>query len=338
MVDGIGSAWSGLATWEPQVSAGIDKVLADTCPPGSRLHRATVQILKSAQACQGPDSNRFLPLAVLGAISGDPAPAVPVAVLSTIWFAGAEAIDDLTDAALSDSQARALTPHELMTAGITCLTVIPVAATSRFGLPESVAAQWREELTSSSLRSAEGQIADTTRDTDALTWSRVMRTYDAKTGTAYGRDCVMAASLAMDVADPEALTAWRTLGRLLGVLRQVHNDNAPVQPEQNEDLVNGTPTLLLAHALSNPDLTQQARLHELRRAALHDPAARAHLHQHLWTPSVQSGYVRRLGAVHQRAVTLLEGLAAPSAYRDAIRSRIDVSIACAVALPADVVR
>ncbi|MFE5301377.1 polyprenyl synthetase family protein [Streptomyces sp. NPDC056632] len=303
--------------------------VAEFCPPTSHLHAPVTAIVRAARAAQGPESNRLLPLAVLGAISGDPAPAAPVCVVSSLWSAGAEAVDDLVDlGAAAEPVAATLTPAELLVAGTVCLTQLPALAIERLDIPEALARQWRRDLAEGTLTSADGQLADTARDPHALDWGRVMRAYRAKTGSSYARDALMAARCAVD--EPAALRAWHVLGQLLGVLRQVHNDNAERTPEDDEDLANGTPTLLLSHALEAASPEERGRLFELRSLAREDLGARAELRGLLHMSSCVAGYRARIGALHARAHGLLERLAEPSPYRTVIRSRIDDSAALAI--------
>src|SRR5205814_1498076 len=127
-----------------------------------------------------------------------------------------------------------------------------------------------------------GQLADLARGPSALTWPHVMATYVGKTGAAYERDAVMAAQLG--VTDETTLRGWRTYGQLFGVLRQAHNDNTGCVPAVDKDLANGTPTLLLAHALDALPEAEREHLLELRTAAMTDPEARANMREALHRP------------------------------------------------------
>ncbi|WP_307828113.1 polyprenyl synthetase family protein [Streptomyces clavuligerus] len=323
-----GHPWGVLIPWDQQVREDTLAVIDRACPPGSRLHDPVRAIVTTALQQQGPLSNRLFALAVLGAISGNPAPAVPVAVASTLWFAGTEALDDLVDAAPGDHGSA----HELLIGGVLCLGVLPEAAVEGPGVPAELARGWRRDLGWSTVAAGAGQLDDTARDSEALTWERVMRAYTGKTGAGYGRDARMAARAA--VTDPRALEAWTVLGQLLGVLRQVHNDNADVTPETDEDLANGTPTLLLAHALASADPRERNRMHTLRTAARADLTARAELRALLHCPPVVDGYRRRVGALHSRARNLLDHLADASPYRDAIGNRIAQSALLGMPEPA----
>ncbi|MEU8527069.1 polyprenyl synthase [Streptomyces sp. NPDC048629] len=245
-------------------------------------------------------------------------------MVSTLWNAGAEALDDLVDGG-GDS---ALTPNERLVAGTACLALLPALAIDRLAAPEALGRLWLRDLAEHTVESAEGQLADTSRDPGALAWARVMRAYAGKTGANYARDAVMAARCAVE--DPGQLRGWQVLGQLLGVLRQTHNDNDVRPPEDDEDLANGTPTLLLAHALEASSPAERERLLALRTAARTSVLARADLRSLLHAPPVVTGYRRRIGALRRSALDLLEWLAEPSPFRAAIAARIDDSAVLAI--------
>jgi heptaprenyl diphosphate synthase len=324
------SPWEHVRQWEPQVSAATDEVVAEFCSPASHLYGPVTALVRTAREAEGPGSNRLFPLAVLGALSDDPTPAVPVCVVSSLWSAGTEAVDDFMDAgtALDSPATAALTPTQLLAAGTICTTVLPALAVERLAGHDSLARHWQRDLAESTLASAEGQLADLDRDRGALDWARVMRAYAGKTGAGYARDALMAARCATD--DPQRLRGWHVLGQLLGILRQMHNDNDERTPDDDEDLANGTPTLLLAHVMETADTADRERVLELRAAALRYPAARAELRALLHAPEYIAGYRTRIGALRHKAGGLLNHLAGPSPFREAIQARIDDSAVLAV--------
>jgi len=331
VISQIESPWQSL-TAEAQVTSTVDDAVEVTCPPGSLLLGPATRIVQQARKDQGPDSNRMFPLAVLGAITGDPQPAIPVAVVSTVWWAGAEALDDLSDAmAGGPPSPTGLTAAELLIGGVACLELIPRQFIARCPLPEDVRGAWNEEMITASVAAASGQLADVARDADALDWARVMLTYVGKTGAAYARDAVMAAQLA--ARDAATIRAWRAFGQLFGVLRQMHNDNADVAPDTDEDLANGTPTLLLAHALETASQARRTELLKLRSEAKRNVESRARLRHLLHEPDISSGYTGKLFESYRLAGSLLDSLTEPSAYRDALRSRMDATVRLAVPRP-----
>jgi heptaprenyl diphosphate synthase len=291
--------------------------------------------VQQAHEGQGRNSNRMFPLAVLGALTGDPEPAVPVGVVSTVWWAGAEALDDLSDvmAGAVPVSLTGLTPTELLIGGVACLELIPRQFIDRCPLPDDVRSAWSAEMIAASVAAASGQLADVARDAGALGWARVMATYVGKTGAAYARDAVMAAQLVTH--DAATIGAWRAFGQLFGVLRQMRNDNAQANPEHDEDLANGTPTLLLAHALETGTPARTAELLELRAAARRSVEARAALRHLLHAPDIASGYTGKLHAAYHLACSLLDSVAGPSIYRDALRSRMGATVRLAAPQPTE---
>src|SRR5260370_29996311 len=137
---------------------------------------------------------------------------------------------------------------QAMVACTACLSLIPHKAAEMFAPSARLAAAWAGELTSSSLQCAEGQLRDLARADDAVSWKQAMRAYAGKTGAPYGRDAAMAALTAG--LPGEQVRGWRSFGGLFGVLRQLANDRAG-DGADHADLVNGTPTLLLAHAFGH---------------------------------------------------------------------------------------
>ena len=277
----------------------------------------------------------MFPLAVLGALTGDPEPAVPVGVVSTVWWAGAEALDDLSDVMARGApvSSTGLTSTQLLIGGVACLELIPRQFIDRCPLPDDVRSAWSAEMIAASLSAANGRLGNAARDADALNWARVMTNYVSKTGAAYARDAVMAAQVVTRAA--ASIGAWRAFGELFGVLRQMRNDNAQVSPEDDQNLANGTPTLLLAHALATATPAHTAKLLELRAAAMRDVEARAALQHLLHAPDIASGYSGKLHATYHLACSLLDSIAGPSIYRDALRSRMDTTVRLATPQPTE---
>ncbi len=275
----------------------------------------------------------MFPLAVLGALTGDPEPAVPVGVVSTVWWAGAKALDDLSDVMVGGVPASStgLTPTELLIGGVACLELIPRQFIDRCPLPDDVRSAWCAEMIAASVAAATGRLADVARDADALGWARVMATYAGKTGAAYARDAVMTVQLV--TRDAATISLWRAFGQLFGVLRQMRNDNVQADPEDDEDLASGTTTLLLAHALETATPARTAELLELRAAARRNVEARAALRHLLHAPGIASGYTDRLRAAYHLACSLLDSIAGASIYRDALRSRMDATVRLATPQP-----
>jgi hypothetical protein len=194
-----------------------------------------------------------------------------------------------------------LSPGEAVVASAACLTLLPAEILALEDFPGAVRLDLLRELTTSSLHSADGQLSDVTAG--RLSWAHVMRCYAGKTGAPYARDTAMAARLAGVPGD--RLDAWRSFGRLFGVLRQLANDRATPAADQR----NGTATLLLAHAAEVTD--SGGTVAELwRRAA---------------DPAVAAGYNQRVDAIHGRLSELWHTLVGPSDHRDVVQWMVNAS-------------
>ncbi len=305
-----------LSTWEAQVAAAVAAAVEDV---GTALPYLGACV---AGMTIGNVPYRLLPMAVLGALTGDPQPAVPVCVVSQLWWAGAEALDDLTDSGgLSGGADRSVA--ESLIGGVACLTLLPHAVVERSPLAADVRQDWIRELNHANLDAAEGQLTDLEPDDGGFSWAQVITSYRGKTGAPYARDAVMAARLA--TAEEEALRGWRAFGWLFGLLRQLHNDAASAASAQDEDLANGTRVLQLAHALEVCPAAARAELRNLREMARTDRAARAELRRRLSQPAFADGYTARIRGMSRRACQLLDELAPASHYRDLLHVLVHAS-------------
>ncbi|MFD8477997.1 polyprenyl synthase [Kitasatospora sp. NPDC059673] len=269
---------------------------------------------------------RLLAMAVLGALTGEPRPAAVVCAISRLWWAAAEALDDLADAPTPEGPGASTARTTL--AALACGSVLPHWVVDRQPVAPDVRLDWERDLLRGALDALDGQLADLAAPVDAPpTWRPVMACYRGKSGAAYGRDAVMAARLATD--RPDLLHSCRVFGELFGVLRQVANDAAP----DSEDLANGTHTLLLAHAFDTAGAGHRLRLTRLRAEARHDPDARARLRAALHDPQVAAGYGRRVESLRRHCCGLLDRIAPPGPYRDVLHALVHTSARAAVARP-----
>ncbi|MFI5998781.1 polyprenyl synthase [Streptomyces sp. NPDC051362] len=247
---------------------------------------------------------------------------MPVAMLSRVWWTGAEIFDDLVDGDFDPGEV-GLSDAQAGIASAACLMLVPQAMIEQQDLPDRLKAAWSQEFAVGSLSAAEGQLDDVSAGTGALSWAAVMRIYAGKSGAPYGRDAAMTAMLAN--VDEAAVRGWRAFGRLFGVLRQLANDRASATTEGDKDLANGTRTLLLALAVEEADAREAQALKALSIDAMGDPEARVVLRQRLGRSRIVADYNRRVGVIHRRLSGLLAALAQPSEYRDLIQWMVDVS-------------
>lgn len=309
------------------ISAAVDSALHPIAVDHPSLIAGVRRLLDSDGSVR--NTFRLLPFPLLGALSADEELAVPLAVLSRIWWTGAEVLDDLADGDFSPALV-GLSLSQASIASTACLTLVPQWLIERQDLPGRVRQQWRNEFADGSLHAAEGQLEDVSAGAEPASWGSVMRVYVGKSGAPYGRDAAMAAMVAG--ADDTAVRGWRAFGRLFGVLRQLANDGASALASRDEDLLNGTSTLLLALARERLEPDEADALTALRTRAMEDAEARRVLRARLARPDVASAYRGRVDVVRGKLSDLLRELTAPSEHRDLIQWMIDDSALDARAL------
>ncbi|MEU3564761.1 polyprenyl synthase [Kitasatospora sp. NPDC006786] len=308
--------------WFAAVGAEIAVVLEDLRRDHPGLADAVAGLLAADGGGRSPF--RLLGMAVLGAITGEPRPAAAVCAVSRLWWAGAEALDDLADGQGPAASSGRSELARTTLAAVACGSTLPHWVVDRQSTAPDIRLAWEQELVRTALDALEGQLADIAEPADsAVTWRSVMVCYRGKSGAAYGRDAVLAARLATD--RPEALRSWRTFGELFGVLRQLGNDGVPSPAQEFEDLANGTRTLLLAHALEAATPAHREHLLGLRARAGTDPGARGELRTALRDPSVLDGYGRRVESLRQHCCAVLDRLAPHGPYRELLHGLVHTS-------------
>jgi hypothetical protein len=298
--------------------AEIDAVCADH----RSLHRTVHGLVIADRAAASPF--RLLGPAVLGALTGAAEAALPVSVVSRLWWVGAQLLDDLADGT-PDPAGTKLSAAEAVLVGMACGTLLPLAVVDRQPLAEQIRRDWRASLIATSLHATAGQLDDLADGQEEPGWTAVMARYRGKTGAPYGRDATMAARLS--TSDESALRAWQVFGELFGVLRQLANDNQPHSIA--EDLANGTSTLLFAHALEVSAPSRRMRLIELRDAARAGEGDA--LLDALRDPAISDGYAERVTAIRRRGCALLDRLAPESPYRVLLHKLLHASAQAATA-------
>jgi hypothetical protein len=330
----IGPLDSVVHTWDSDFVAGLTDALA----MASTTPSLAASLLPQLGAVDGSHfrRNRMFALAVAGAQGTDPGTVLPVSVISALWWAGAEAIDDAADDLVHNAEPGAAMAE--IPPGVTNLILLPLRCLRSAGFDAELTGELVHDLVDSCMLAAEGQLADTARD--QRWWSRpdVLVGYLGKTGAAYGRDAVMATRIACAKAghttDAGVLEGWREFGQIFGILRQLHNDYVPdLTPAQDPDLLNATPTLWMTHAYAVTPPERRDRLASLRIEARTDGSARAKLHGFLRSPAVLASYGTDIHTLHRAACELLDRLAEPGQYRDALRDALDRSAQLAFPQP-----
>ncbi|MFD0396789.1 polyprenyl synthetase family protein [Kitasatospora sp. NPDC127121] len=308
--------------WFAAVGTEIAMVLEDLRRDHPSLADAVTGLLAADGGGRSPF--RLLGMAVLGTITGEPRPAAAVCAVSRLWWAGAEALDDLADGQGPAAPRGRSELARTTLAAVACGSTLPHRVADRYSAAPDIRLSWEQELVRTALDALEGQLADIAEPADdPVTWRSVMACYRGKSGAAYGRDAVMAARLATD--RPETLRSWRTFGELFGVLRQLGNDGAPSAAQEFEDLANGTRTLLLAHALAVAAPAHREHLLDLHARAGTDPGARGELRTALRDPSVLDGYERRVESLRQHCCAVLDRLAPDGPYRELLHGLVHTS-------------
>ena len=322
------NVWAALDVHVPALLDALESAIAQLSEDAPLLAKGVADQVHAHRSDDWIRRNRLFGVAVLGSQDADPAAAIPVAVTSMLWWAGAEALDDLADGYALDALDGAMLTA--MPASIANLAVLPLDYIEAQDATPALKSTWRRELLWSSRLAAEGQLADAS-PADIVGREHVLAGYRGKTGAAYARDAVMAARIRRDGGlDGETIGRWREFGMLYGVLRQLHNDNSGDAAEDNEDLVNYTPTLRLAHAFSTSGTGQRRHLVRLRQAARTNPAARLRLHGILTSKPVTASYHRDVRGLHHQACLLLDSLCAGGPYRDVLRAGLDLATICAI--------
>ncbi|NLU71011.1 polyprenyl synthetase family protein [Streptomyces sp. HNM0574] len=271
-----------------------------------------------------------LPLLVHGALTGDPAPAVPVAAAHALWWRAANTFDDVADGG-TGAELYGMHSGAALTAALECGYALPLRALAGMPAPGPV----REALTRTYLdgwtAASNGQLGDLQHRPGEATPQQVLDVYRDKSGAIYEMACTMAAQLATGCAAspaPEAgedgrrVAGWRRFGQVLGMLAQFRNDEDDLHGGPGEDLTNQTPTYLLVHLLhSVPEQRREQALGLLREARSSEPE-RARLRAMMTDPEVLRPYHARLTALRDEAEDLLGTLAPGSPFAAALRTRV----------------
>jgi hypothetical protein len=305
-----------MGQWTERVTAELRAAVDTICGPGSRLSRLIMALVNREPG----QAHRLFSLMVLAAVTGDPEPALPVCLVSRLWWAGVDALDDLVDGQAGGDPD--MSPQQVMVAATACIALAQ-AVPGLWPVPGRVRRDWEREITRANAAAAQGQLAEQLGETDEPSWAQAMASYRDKNGAAYARDAVMAARLATD--DPAALRGWRAFGSVFGVLRQLRNDREVPSPADDEDLANGVFTLELSHALENAAPERRASLQVLRARARHDTAARARLRRALAEPDLAQPYGTKIQSMGNRARLLLDELAAPSPHRALLHHWVSIT-------------
>ncbi|MEV0254572.1 polyprenyl synthetase family protein [Streptomyces sp. NPDC050732] len=268
-----------------------------------------------------------LPFLVHAAMTGDLAPAVPVAAAHALWWRAANTFDDFVDGD-AGSHLYGLSRGAALTAALECGYALPLRALATVDAPEHI----RDDLTRTYLEAwtvaTNGQLGDLLNKPEQITPRDVLAVYRDKSGATYAMACSMAARLATRAAPPTAgatehIAQWHRFGQVLGVLAQLRNDEDDLRDGPGEDLRNRTPTYRLVHLLHSLSGRSRQQALALLREAPSSEAVRKQLRTLMSTPEVLRRYHAQVAALREEAHALLDHLAPTSSFGSALRTRVE---------------
>jgi len=270
--------------------------------------------------------DRLFAVAVLGSTRGSrgaPAEALPVSVLSALWWASTpvpEHVVDVTSSGHSTTQVWAL-PDGFATVALLSMRYLDGAR-----IPQRTRWQWSQDVVRSTLAATEGRLVKNRRHSWEVSRGDAIANCLGRSGGAYARDALMAAR----VHAGEAAEEWRKFGMQYGLLHQLRGNRTEISIEHDADLANAVPTLLLAHAFALAKPARQAELVHLRLAAMHDLNARSILRELLHAETVVDSYRADIDGMHRQACRRLGSLCGNTEFRDVLRAELDTSARLAV--------
>ncbi|MGV2920046.1 polyprenyl synthetase family protein [Streptomyces alfalfae] len=317
------TAEAALARNLPHVRQYVAELLDAYPPQHAQLQSSVSRLVAHGRASPLEHS---LPFLVHGAMTGDPAPAVPVAAAHALWWRAANTFDDFADGD-AGPHLYGISRGAALTAALECGYALPLRALAAVNAPEAV----RNELVGTYLdgwtAASNGQLGDLLIEPERTTPQAILDVYRDKSGAIYAMACAMAARLAtgttrLSGSDAELVAAWHHFGQILGMLAQFRNDEDDLRDGPGEDLRNRTPTYLLVHLLDflSGQSLQQA-LAFLRRAP-YSAVDREQLRAMMTAPEVLRPYHARLSALREEACALLDDLAPGCPFGSALRARV----------------
>jgi len=192
-----------------------------------------------------------LPILVHAAITGNSAAAVPLAAACTLVYLGADLFDNLADEELPEEWA-GCSPSQISLAAATMLAPLPQLALSGMGRATSPETMLRvsQAVAQTLLTMGIGQHEDLLFSSrEGLTADACRRVAERKAGgelAGFARAAAVLAGAGAEVED-----AYATFGSCWGTASQIASDLADVwDPAGSNDLLNGTRTLPIVHAMT----------------------------------------------------------------------------------------
>lgn len=255
-----------------------------------------------------------LPLAIYGAIRGNPAPARDLAVITTLLFLGIDILDDIQDDDLPDHWA-GHRPAEIHMAAATFLASLPQLGISKLPILPLAKVRMMACLSEGLLKMSGGQLNDLRMaGADCVSPEAVEASVVSKSGA----ECAAIAMLAAHMAGVSEETAKRygELGSALGTAGQIASDCHDIfQSSHSKDLANGTRCLPVAVYLSRLDGSDRTAFLHLLDEARESPAACELIRRDLRAKGVLRFCAFIVEVYCQRARDILAGLGLSDADR-----------------------
>lgn len=298
----------------------VHQLIAEHLDSYPRSHRPLADAVADSIAHGRVERNELsLPLLVHGSITGDPAPAIPVAAAHALWWRAANAFDDIADGDATSTLNGLALGAGLMAAqeyGY-CL---PMRIIEGLDHPAALRQQLIHDFAAGWTSTNDGQVRDVLNDPRIVTTSDVVTTYQHKSSSAYIMATTMAARLAY--VAPPALEKWAEFARILGVLGQLRNDQEDLDGGKGEDLSNQTATYLLVRLLDGAEPNARRELTDLIDAASTSPAAAETLRDRLLEPSNSAPVTAWMNELGGTALGLLAELTQPSPFSSELETRV----------------
>jgi geranylgeranyl pyrophosphate synthase len=190
-----------------------------------------------------------VPLLVYGAITGDCRPALPLCVVSTLLYSGADILDDLADGDLSHRWSR-YGRRQAQLAAATLISALPQLAIAELEAAPQCRALMHRTVASGLMAMAAGQVLDLAHcGQQHPDPERVELSVTRKSGDEVAMFAALAAQFAQ--APAEVIDAYTEIGRAIGTAGQISSDCYDLfQAAHSSDLASGARTLPIAFYLT----------------------------------------------------------------------------------------
>ena len=221
-----------------------------------------------------------VPLLVHAAITGTAAPAVPLAIATSLLFLGIDILDDLAD---GDRPAHweNFSAAEIQLAAATLTSALPQLLIAELSAPPATICRMQQTLARGLLRMSAGQQADLAHTGgNDVSAAAVENSVAAKSGEELAMFAALAAQLAG--AEPDTVTAYADFARALGTAAQLSNDCHDLFADPRcRDLAHGARTLPVVLRLEKLTGADRAEFLDRLEAARTQETARESVRRNL---------------------------------------------------------